>query len=308
MQLSTHLSNQTQTSHQQICLSRCQRSRTRLLRAANCLGDAHVAPAVARTSLDKFPTGNPYVCLGNTIVRYRCGSTRLQNYSMSPPVSSPPVRYKLWGHHVSRVREQRFEHELQKTSQTQVWWSYVTEHTRTTHNTRCRDATSAWRTICNTDTRRARDRCTTSVRYIIYVRDERAIQKTCVRRARDTENMCATSARHRTCNIEHRTQMRDERVIQNTCARWARDTNMQHRTYNIYMRQARDAEHGTRMRRASDTEHATRMRGTRDRKSEACRRLRHVSLIRRLEVHILSSQVLRVLCSNVNYYRNYVGF
>ena len=30
---------------------------------------------------------------------------------MSPPVSSPPVWYKLWGHHVSRVREQRFEHE-----------------------------------------------------------------------------------------------------------------------------------------------------------------------------------------------------
>ena len=74
------------------------------------------------------------------------------------------------------------------------------------------------------------------------------------------------------------------------------------------MRQARDAEHGTRMRRASDTEHTTRMRGTRDRKSEACRRLRHVSLIRRLEVHILSSQVLRVLCSNVNYYRNYIDF
>ena len=74
------------------------------------------------------------------------------------------------------------------------------------------------------------------------------------------------------------------------------------------MRQARDAEYGTRMRRASDTEHTTRMRGTRDRKSEACRRLRHVSLIRRLEVHILSSQVLRVLCSNVNYYRNYIDF
>ena len=98
-------------------------------------------------------------------------------------------------------------------------------------------------------------------------------------------------------NARHRIYVRDERVTQ----------NMQRRTYNN-VRQARDAEHGTRIRRASDTEHAIRMRGTRDRKREACRRLRHVSLIRRLEVHILSNQVLRVLCSNVNYYRNYIDF
>ena len=99
-------------------------------------------------------------------------------------------------------------------------------------------------------------------------------------------------------SARYRTHVCDERATQ----------NMQHRTYNIYVRQARDAEHGTLMRRASDTEHATRTRGTRDRKSETCRRLRHVSLIRRLEVHILSNQVLRVLCSNVNYYMNYIDF
>ncbi len=44
----------------------------------------------------KFPTGNLYLCFGTTVVRYRRGSTMLQDCSMSPSISSPPLLYKLW--------------------------------------------------------------------------------------------------------------------------------------------------------------------------------------------------------------------
>ena len=155
-------------------------------------------------------------------------------------------------------------------------------------------ATSARHITHDAETRRARD-----AESATQMRDGRAIQKICARRARDTEYTCTTSARHRTCNVEHMTQMRDERVTQNTrhgCVTNARyrthvrderaTQNTQHRIHNMDARQARNTEHMTRIRRASDTEYATRMRVIHVKKSEARRRLRHASLIRRLEVDI----------------------